>query len=123
MKDQRIPFIRKALDGVLESLEATLRVKRWTGAEEIPEPLKRASDRLVERLTTADRLATTPFRGTPIDTGKVEAMVGAIRRLDAAYVAFRQVVERKPTDLETAATLLTEEIDHVKATSESWAAV
>src|ERR1700722_9632720 len=85
MKDQRVPFIRRALDGVLESLEATLRVKRWTGAEEIPAPLQKAATRLVERLGTADRLAATAFRGTPQDVGRVEAMVTAIRRLDAAY--------------------------------------
>ena len=122
MKDQRVPFIRRALDGVLESLEATLRVKRWTGAEEIPEPLKKAALRLVERLGTADRLAATAFRGTPQDVGRVEAMVSAIRRLDAAYVAFRQALDRKPDDLEAAAVALTEEIDHVKSGVDHWAA-
>jgi hypothetical protein len=122
MKDQRVPFIRRALDGVLESLEATLRVKRWTGAEEIPAPLQKAATRLVERLGTADRLAATAFRGTPQDVGRVEAMVTAIRRLDAAYVAFRQSLERKPDDLEAAAIALTEEIDHVKSGVDHWAA-
>jgi hypothetical protein len=122
MKDQRVPFIRRALDGVLESLEATLRVKRWTGVEEIPEPLKKAAMRLVERLGTADRLAATAFRGTPQDVGRVEAMVSAIRRLDAAYVAFRQALDRKPEELEAAAVALTEEIDHVKSGIEHWAA-
>ncbi len=122
MKDQRVPFIRRALDGVLESLEATLRVRRWTGSEEIPEPLKKAALRLVERLGTADRLAATAFRGTPQDVGRVEAMVAAIRRLDAAYVAFRQSLDRKPDDLEAAAVALTEEIDHVKSGIDHWAA-
>ena len=122
MKDQRVPFIRRALDGVLESLEATLRVKRWTAAEDIPEPLKKAATRLVERLGTADRLAATAFRGTPQDVGRVEAMVTAIRRLDAAYVAFRQSLDRKPDDLEAAAVALTEEIDHVKSGVDYWAA-
>lgn len=123
MKDQRVPFIRRALDGVLESLEATLRVKRWTAAEDIPEPLKKAATRLVERLGTADRLAATAFRGTPQDVGRVEAMVTAIRRLDAAYVAFRQSLDRKPDDLEAAAVALTEEgIDHVKSGVNHWAA-
>jgi hypothetical protein len=122
MKDQRVPFIRRALDGVLESLEATLRVRRWTGVEEIPEPLKKAAMRLVERLGTADRLAATAFRGTPQDVGRVEAMVAAIKRLDAAYVTFRQALERKPEELELAAIALTEEIDHVKSGIEQWAA-
>jgi hypothetical protein len=123
MKDQRVPFIRRALDGVIESLEAALRVKRWTGSEDIPEPLKRAADRLVERLGTADRLAETAFRGAPQDVGRVKAMVGAIRQLDVAYVAFRQTIDRKPDEVEDAARALTEEIDRVKGTSESWSAL
>jgi hypothetical protein len=115
MKDQRIPFMRKTLDSLVESLEATLRVKRWTGSEEIPEPLKKSADRLVERLSAADRLTSTTFRGTPQDIARVETMGTAIKRLDAAYVAFRQAVERTPTGVEAAAIALTEEIDQVKA--------
>jgi hypothetical protein len=115
MKDQRIPFMRKTIDSLVESLEATLRVKRWTGAEEIPEPLKKSADRLVERLTAADRLTSNTFRGTPQDLARVETMGAAIKRLDAAYVAFRQAVERTPTAVEAAAIALTEEIDQVKA--------
>ena len=122
MKDQRVPFIRRALNGVLESLEATLRVRRWTGPDEIPEPLKKTATLLVERLGTADRLAATAFRGTPQDVGRVEAMVRAIRRLNAAYVTFRQALDRKPEELEAAAAALTEEIDHVKSGGEQWAA-
>jgi hypothetical protein len=123
MKDQRIPFIRRALDGVIESLEAALRVRRWTGSDEIPEPLKRAADRLVERLGTADRLAETAFRGAPQDVGRVKAMVGAIRQLDVAYVAFRQSVERQPGELEDAARALTDEIERVKGSSDNWSAL
>jgi len=122
MKDQRLPIIRRTLDGIVESLEATLRVKRWTGAEEVPEPLKRAAARLVERLGAADRVASSSFRGTPQDVGRVTAMVGAMKRLDAAYVSFRQAVERTPTDVESAATVLAEEIDHVKSGMDDWAA-
>jgi hypothetical protein len=121
MKDQRIPFIRRALDGVLESLEATLRVKRWTDAEGIPEPLQETALRLVERLGTADRLAATTFRGDPQDVERAEAMVSAIRRLDAAYVAFLHSLHRKPDDLESAAFALTQEIEQVKSGADRWA--
>jgi hypothetical protein len=121
MKDQRIPFIRKTLDSVLESLEATLRVKRWTG-NDLPEPLKRAADRLLERLGTADRLGSSAFRGSPSDMSRVTAMLGAMKRLDTAYVAYRARVEKTPVDKDAAAEALDEEIIQVKSGMEAWAA-
>ena len=123
MKDQRIPFIRKTLDSLLESLEATLRVRRWTGAEAIPEPLKLKADRLIDRLGAADRLAESAFRGTPGDMTRVEAMVSAMKRLDSAYVAYRARVEKSAADKEKeeAAVALDEAIGEVKGHSEEWA--
>jgi hypothetical protein len=121
MKDQRIPFIRKTLDSVLESLEATLRVKRWTG-NDLPEPLKVAADRLLERLGTADRLGASAFRGSPSDMSRVTAMLAAMKRLDAAYVAYRARVEKNPADKDAAAEALDEEIIQVKSGMEAWAA-
>jgi hypothetical protein len=121
MKDQRIPFIRKTLDSVLESLEATLRVKRWTG-NDLPEPLKVAADRLLERLGTADRLGASAFRGSPSDMSRVTAMLAAMKRLDAAYVAYRARVEKSPADKDAAAEALDEEIIQVKSGMEAWAA-
>ena len=103
MKDQRIPFIRKTLDSLLESLEATLRVRRWSGAESVPEPLKLSADRLIDRLGAADRLAASAFRGTPADMTRVEAMLAAMKRLDAAYVAYRARVEKTPAEKDEAA--------------------
>ncbi len=121
MKDQRIPFIRKTLDSVLESLEATLRVKRWTG-NDLPEPLKVAADRLLERLGTADRLGASAFRGSPSDMSRVTAMLAAMKRLDAAYVAYRARVEKNPAEKDAAAEALDEEIIQVKSGMEAWAA-
>jgi hypothetical protein len=120
MKDQRIPFIRKTLDSVLESLEASLRVNRWTDAEAIPEPLKRAADRLLEHLGAADRLTATQFRGNPTDTTRVEAMFAALKHLDRAYVAFRKSRDGSAADIEAAAITLTEEIDQVKRDNTKW---
>ena len=121
MKDQRIPFIRKTLDSLLESLEATLRVRRWTGADSIPEPLKLQADKLLDRLGAADRLAASAFRGTPADMTRVESMLAAMRRLDAAYVAYRARVEKSPADKEEAAVQLDEAIGEVKGGSDNWA--
>jgi hypothetical protein len=120
MKDQRIPFIRKTLDSVLESLEATLRVKRWSGSD-VPEPLRLAADRLVERLGTADRLGASEFRGSPSDMSRVTAMLAAMKRLDTAYVAYRSRIEKSPTEKDAAAEALDEEIIQVKSGMDAWA--
>src|SRR6185312_4052198 len=114
MKDQRIPALRRALDALLESLEATMRVKGWAGSDEIPDPLRNTAARLVERLGTADRLSAFTPRSSALDAERVQAMTAAIKRLDAAYVAFRQAVERTPASLESALASLREEIDGVK---------
>jgi hypothetical protein len=121
MKDQRIPFIRKTLDSLIESLEATLRVRRWSGAESVPEPLKLSADRLLDRLGAADRLAASAFRGTPADMTRVEAMLAAMKRLDAAYVAYRSRIEKAPGEKDEAAIALDEAIGEVKAGASSWA--
>jgi hypothetical protein len=122
MKDQRIPALRRALDALLESLEATLRVQSWTGVDEIPDPLRNMAKRLVERLGTAERLSAFTPRSSALDAERVQAMSVAIRRLDAAYVAFRQAVERAPANAESALAVLREEVNLVKETNEAWSA-
>ena len=122
MKDQRIPALRRALDALLESLEATLRVRGWVGSDEIPEPLRNKAGRLVERLGAADRLSAFTPRSSALDAERVQAMSAAIRRLDAAYIAFRQAVERAPASVESALASLREEIDVVKEGNDAWSA-
>lgn len=120
MKDERVAFFRKALEGLLESLDATVRVTRWSGAEVIPDPLQESAGRLVNRLGTADRLATSQFKGSIADVARVNAMTEAMRRLDTAYVAFRHRLEVKPGDSDVAALALHAELDEVKADARSW---
>jgi hypothetical protein len=122
MKDQRIPVLRRALDSLLESFEATLRVKTWAGPEEIPEPLRKAAARLVERLRTADKLSAFTPRSSALDAEGVQAMGAAVRRLDEAYVAFHRAIERAPTSAESALASLREEIDVVKEGNGAWSA-
>src|SRR5262245_65240060 len=98
MKDTRVAFFRKTLEGLIESLDATLRLKRWNGAEDVPAPLQESASRLVSCLGTADRLASGSFIGSAADTARVNAMLGAMRRLDAAYVAYRRQVDLPPGD-------------------------
>ena len=86
MKDTRVMFFRKTLEELLDSLDAVVRVRRWVGPESVPEPLKEAAGHLLVRLGTAGRVASSTFRGSVADTTRVDVMLGAMRRLDAAYV-------------------------------------
>lgn len=113
MKDSRVTFFRNTLESLLESLDATVRVTRWVGPEVIPEPLKETAAHLGTRLGTAGRLASSTFTGSPADAARVEVMLGAMRRLDAAYVAYRQHLDRPAAERETAAMTLTAEIAEV----------
>jgi hypothetical protein len=122
MKDQRIPALRRALDALLESLEATLRVKSWAGSDDIPEPLRNAAGRLIERFGAADRMSGFTPRSTALEAARVQAMSAAIRRLDVAYVAFRQALERAPARAESALSSLRHEIDVVKEGNDAWSA-
>ena len=115
MKDQRLKAFRTALDGLTESLEALVRVARWTDVEAPPEPLRSAVAKLTERLSSADRLASGAFVGTPADTSKVNAMCATMKRLDAAYVAYRKRVTVKPNHAADAAQAL--ETDIAEATA------
>ena len=93
MKDHRIKVFRAAVEGLLESLDAYVRVERWTEPGEVPEPLHTAARRLVDRLGAADRLASGVFVGTAADANKVTAMCSAMKKLDAAYVSYRHQVD------------------------------
>jgi hypothetical protein len=106
MKDQRLKVFRVALDGLTESLGALVRVARWADPESPPEPLRTAVSKLVERLGTADRIASGTFVGSPADMTRVSAMCATMKRLDLAYVAYRKRLEStSEPPFEAAATL------------------
>src|SRR5215469_12613505 len=97
MKDNRLKVFQTAIEALLESLDAYVRVERWPESGDLPEPLHAAATKLNDRLAAADRLASGVFVGTPVDSRKVTAMCSAMRRLDAAYVTCRHQIERDPT--------------------------
>jgi hypothetical protein len=109
-----VKVFRAALDGLIESLDALVRVTRWSDSETPPEPLRAAVSKLNERLGSADRLASGAFVGSPADTSKVNAMCGTMKRLDAAYVAYRKRLESRPDQAADAAAAL--ETDIAEAT-------
>jgi hypothetical protein len=114
MKDQRLKAFRIAVDSLTESLEAVVRVSRWTG-DAPPEALSAAASQLVERLGTANRLVATPFQGTPTDARVVNAMCAVMKRLDAAYTAYQARIASTPDQVIDAAAAL--EFDIAEATS------
>jgi hypothetical protein len=119
MKDQRLKVFRGALEGLIESLDALVRVTRWSEVEGPPDPLRAAASKLVDRLGTAGRLSSGTFVGTPSDATKVEAMFTTMRRLDAAYVVYRKRVDSTPAQASDAAATL--EADIAEATAnQSW---
>ncbi|HVJ95134.1 MAG TPA: hypothetical protein VM580_35395 [Labilithrix sp.] len=88
MRDQRLRVFRTAVDSLLESLEAIVRLSRWTEAEPRPEPLVTAAAKVQERLGAADRLAASRYNGPPAAVAKVTFMCGMMKRLDAAFLTY-----------------------------------
>jgi hypothetical protein len=89
MKDQRIPFVRRTLEALLESLDATARLSRWASDDSAPELLRQSAALLGERLVAANRLASSHFAGSAYVVASLTGMTDAIKRLDAAYVLYR----------------------------------
>jgi hypothetical protein len=69
-------------------------VEGWRDAEPVPDPLKSTASQLAARLGTANRLAAGRFSGSTADATRVRAIGDAVRRLDAAYVAYRRTTDR-----------------------------
>lgn len=120
MNDLRVAAFRKALTSLVESLEATLRVARWTGPEEIPTPLENSASKLLDHLGSANRFAADRYSGSPPVVECMTAMSAATKALDGAYVEYRRHLEGPKEELEQAAMALDHEIDGVKATSHRW---
>lgn len=121
MNDQRVAAFRKALNALVESLDATVRVARWSGPEPIPAPLEAAAAKLLDHLGSANRFAADRYSGAPPVVACMTAMSAATKVLDKAYVEYRRHLEGGKDEREQAAMALDHEIDAVKATSSQWA--
>jgi hypothetical protein len=118
MRDQRLQVFRGALEGLIESLDALVRVTRWSDTTEAPPaPLRAAAAKVAERLGVADRLASGRFVGSPADTRFVEAICAKMKRLDVAYVAYRKRLEREPDERGDAAAALETDIAEAVGTA------
>ena len=119
MKDQRLQVFRDATASLIESLEAFVRLARWTDAEPKPESLVRSAAKLHDRLGAADRLSASRFHGPPPEMAKFAAMCTAMKRLDAAYLAYCRDATHA-SDKTEAATTLECEVSATAAGAHAW---
>jgi hypothetical protein len=120
-KDPRIVTFRGALESLIESLDATVRIARWEpGGEPIPEPLHRSAALLQERLGSANRLAAGRFVGAPAVVTTSDAIRQAVQQLDAAFVAYRKRVDAGAGQVDEAAIDLDAEVGRVKLDAHRW---
>ena len=121
MNDQRVMAFRRVLNALVESLDATVRVARWSGPDAIPTPLENSASKLLDHLGSANRFAADRYSGSPPVVACMTAMSVATKTLDRAYVEYRRHLEGQKEELDRAAMALDQEIDGVKATSDQWA--
>lgn len=121
MNDQRLTHFRRALEALVDSLDAAARLSRWNNAEIAPEPLRESASKLGERLGVANRLAGgDKFVGATQVVASLTGMSGAIKRLDAAYGQYQRRIDSHPEERDDAAVALDVEIGAVKAELEAW---
>ena len=115
MRDRRVQAFRSAALALIESLEAVVRLSRWTGDDAAPEPLVASASKIVERLGAADRFVSSRYDGPQADAARVAAMCEAMKKLDVAYRAYRAKAEGSPEDAREAAATLEYEVAAVDA--------
>jgi hypothetical protein len=118
--DARVTQVRRVLEALLESLDATVWLSRRQEGEAVPEPVEQSAAQLVDRLGAANRLAAGKFVGPPAFVATTTAIGDAIRQLDAAFVAYRQHLDRAPSECGEAAIALDAEIGRIKLDAGRW---
>lgn len=120
--DPGIVMFRGALESLLESLDATVRIARWQAGEggSVPEALQRSAVLLQGRLGSATRLAEGKFAGTAAVAEKSYAIKAAVRDLDTAFVAYRRRLGGAPSERGDAALELDAVLGRVKGDAHRW---
>ncbi len=118
MKDSRIEAFRIALERLTESLDATLRLKRWDPTDAVPEPLSKVAAQLTPTLELIERLSAPAFVGSSTDTAKMSAMRAAALRLTTAYGSYRN--DPAETGGISATMALEDEVGSVRQDASAW---
>ncbi len=120
-KDPRIVTFRGALESLIESLDATVRIARWQSSDgAIPEPLERSAAQLQDRLGSASRLAAGRFVGAPAVVNTSDAIKTAVQDLEVAFVAYRKRLDAGPSERDEAAIALDAVVGRVKLDAYRW---
>jgi hypothetical protein len=120
-KDPRIVTFRAALEALMESLDAAVRIARWEGGDEpIPAPLHQSAARLQDRLGSATRLAAGKFVGAPAVVNTSDAIKEAVQELDAAFVAYRRRIDGTAIERDEAVMTLDAVLGRVKLHAGRW---
>ncbi|WP_394843115.1 hypothetical protein LZC95_39445 [Pendulispora brunnea] len=106
----------------MESMTATARIGRWEGPDAVPVPLRESASKLAHHLDAAKRLAGGIRDGRQPATAaaSLNAMSGALGRLDAAHLEYRRRIDEAPAQSREAALDLDGEVDTVKSESHTW---
>ncbi|MGC4064167.1 MAG: hypothetical protein QM784_05900 [Polyangiaceae bacterium] len=120
MNDRRVAVIREALLTLLDSLDAVSRVSRWDAMDPIPESLESSAKQLEARLEKANALTATSYVGSALVVSQLNGISDAIRRLDRAYIAFRERVTEHPDETEAALETMRFDVDEVKDAARQW---
>jgi hypothetical protein len=112
--------VRRVLEALLESLDATVRLTRQQTGETASTPLEESAAQLIERLGAANRVAAGKFVGPPAYVATATAIGEAIRQLDSAFVAFRKQLDRAPSECDDAAIALDAEIGRIRLGAAQW---
>lgn len=120
-KDPRIVTFCSALESLLESLDATVRIARWRGGEgdPIPEPLERSAAQMQDRLGSAGRLATGKFVGAPAVVNLSDA-IEAVQCLGGAFVDYHKHLDGSVSERDQAAIALEVVLGRVKHDAHRW---
>lgn len=120
MNDRRVAAIREALELLLESIDATCRLKRWDATDSFPESMRQSASQLDARLAAANKLAGGSYVGNALVVARLNGLSDAIRRVDRAYSDYLARVDGTPEHLAAALEALGAEVDEVKMASERW---
>ncbi len=111
MNDRRVTAIRNALEALVESIDATLRIARWDISDPLPDSLRLAAAQLEANLKVANELARGNVSGTPAIVHRLTVSSAAVQRLTTAYQEFVNLKGGEAADLATARENLDAAID------------
>jgi hypothetical protein len=118
MNDTRVKALREALEGLVEAMDATVRVERWEPGESIPEPLRQCAAELPRRLERAKQLSAAQSTSSAADAAAVEAMRTALSRLSASYDAYEASAATQSRRI--ASMTLEQEMGQTRADTGAW---